>query len=162
MCARIANSRNRNSRERPSPGASWTELIECHPPHGTGAFEAEEAFISYIDARRRFQRVRTALAQVCFDDHATLEAYFAPEPQPDHPLGRLAGVGPLTPTAQRRNRARAARDVHESPGVTIRSLVAATSREARAALDEIRQEAAALLARAKASYARARILERRA
>jgi hypothetical protein len=159
MCARIANSRNRRSPERPSPDAPWTEVIECRPAHGTGAFEAEEAFVAYIDARRRFRRVRAALAKVAFDERATLEAYFAPEPLPDHPLGRLASVGPLTPTAQRRNRARAARGLHEPAGATIRWLAASTAREARATLDEIRREAAALLRRAKADFARARILE---
>jgi hypothetical protein len=160
MCARAA-LRNRQSQERPSPEAPWTEILECPGTSATSALEAEEAFVAYIDARRRFRRVRTALAQLAFDEHAALEAYFAPEPLPDHPLGRLASVGPLTPTAQRRNRARAARGLHEPAGATIRWLAASTAREARTALDEIRREAATLLRQAKGSYARARILEDR-
>ena len=158
MCARAA-LRNRRSQERPSPEAPWTEILECPGTSTTSALEAEEAFVAYIDARRRFRRVRAALAQLAFDEHAALEAYFAPEPLPDHPLGRLASVGPLTPTAQRRNRARAARGLHEPAGATIRWLAASTAREARTALDEIRREAAALFAGRRRSYARARILE---
>jgi hypothetical protein len=160
MCSRIANSRNRRSTERPSPDAPWTELIGCHPAPGGNAFAAEEAFVTYIDVRRRFRHVRASLAQLARDEHAALEAYFAPEPVPDHPLGRLAGVGPLTPTAQKRNRARAARSIHEPAGATIKWLAASPNREARAALDDIRREAAALLRHAKASYVRASSLVR--
>jgi hypothetical protein len=159
MCARIA-SRNRRSAERPSPDAPWTEILECHPTRSTSAFDAEEAFVTYVDARRRFRSVRAALEGLAFDEFAALEAYFGPEPLPDHPLGKLAGLGPFTPTALRKNRVRAGRGFHEPPGATIRWLAATPTREARAALDEIRREAAALLRRAKSSYARVRVLER--
>jgi hypothetical protein len=160
MCARIANSRNRRSLERPSPDAPWTELLECHPTRGGDAFAAEDAFVAYIDARRRFGRIRATLAHLSFGEYAALEAYFGPEPLPDHPLGKLAGLGQFTATAQRKNRARAVRGFHEPAGATIRWLAATPTREARAALDDIRREAAELLRHAKASFALARVVER--
>jgi hypothetical protein len=155
MCTRIANARNGRSSERPTPGTPWTEVLECRTPHGAVAFDGEDAMVAHLDARGRFRRVCEALSHISAHDQEVLGAYYGNEAC-EHALGQLAAVAALTETAKRRNRARAAREIHEPVEVTVRWLAAATSPEARGALTQIRCDAEALLCGARASYARAR------
>jgi hypothetical protein len=69
---------------------------------------------------------------------------------------RLADVACLTETAWARNRSRAARGMHEPIEATVRWLAAATAPDGRAVFQEMRDEATAMLAAARASYLRAR------
>jgi hypothetical protein len=155
MCTRMASSRPGSSAERPTPGTPWTELIECGSEHGAANFDGEDAMVAYLDARRRFRLVSAALAQLSDRDQAVLDAYYGAEPT-EHALGRLADVACLTETAWARNRSRAARGMHEPIEATVRWLAAATAPDARAAFEQVRQEAATILAAARAGYATAR------
>lgn len=155
VAARMASKRPPDSPQRPKPGTPWTELVACAPARATVNFDGEEAMIAYVDARWRFRRVSEALSLTSVLDQEVLDAYYGREPT-EHPLGQLAGVACLTPAAQRRNRARAARGVHESIEVTVRWLSAAMSPDAHGDQAEVRLQAAALLEDARVSYATAR------
>jgi hypothetical protein len=155
MCARMASSRPGSSAERPTPGTPWTELIECGSEYGAVNFDGEDAMVAYLDARRRFRLVSAALAQLSDRDQAVLDAYYGAETT-EHSLGRLADVACLTETAWARNRARAARGMHEPIEATVRWLAAATAPDASAAYEQLRQEASAMLAAARATYVTAR------
>lgn len=165
MCERIANARNPNTDEVPTPlvvhrdgtmsGAAWTEILDCPLGHG-GAADAEDGFIAYVDARRRHVRVERALACVTKREQEILAAHYA--------TGRVMGVAALMELAVRENRDRAARGCHEPVRATLDSLAKEamdasrpnSSREtARTKLAAIRSEAAELLTGARASYARA-------
>jgi len=111
--------------------------------------------VAYLDARLRFRRVSTALSLLLHQEQEVLSAYYGCEPA-EHPLGALAEVACLTETAGRRNRARAARGLHEPIEATVRWLAAATAPDAREALRHMRQEAVHTLAAAGRSYRRAR------
>ncbi len=155
MCRRLGNSRNPRSNERPLPGTPWTEILDCRRSYAGSNFDGEDAMVAYLDARRRFRGVCEALSQLSMCDQRVLDAYYGSEPS-DHPLGQLAAVAKLTETAVKRNRARAARGMHEPVEVTVRWLAAATSPEARAALVQAKSEAGALLREARRSYGCAR------
>jgi hypothetical protein len=154
LTMRLAGGRPAHSTERPTRDTPWTEIVDCAHEHGAVNFDGEDAMIAYLDARRRFRRVSRALARIPTGDQAVLDAYYGTE-SPEHVLGPLAGVAILTETALRRNRSRAARGMHEPIEATVRWLAAATAPENRATLDEVRREAAEMLATAKQRYARA-------
>jgi hypothetical protein len=154
ICARMAAGRPSRSAEQPTPGTPWTEIVECSRQHGAANFDGEDAMVAYLDARRRFRKVCDALSRLSARDQDVLEAHYGGEPQRDHALGQLAAVAWLTDTAQRRNRARAARGIYEPMDVTVRSMIAtATTAEGRATLGLVRREAAELLDGARRSYA---------
>jgi hypothetical protein len=155
MCTRLGNSRNPRSSERPLPGTPWTEVLDCGRSYSGANFDGEDAMVMYLDARRRFRRVCEALSRLSACDQQVLEAYYGSE-RSEHPLGHPAAVANLTDTATKRNRARAARGMHEPVEVTVRWLAAATSPEARAALAVIKSEGADLLREARRAYAAAR------
>jgi hypothetical protein len=155
MCRRLGNSRSPRSNERPTPGTPWTEIVDCPRTYVGASFDGEEAMLTYLDARRRFRRVCEALSRLSERDQAALNAYYGAEPT-EHPLERLADVACLTQTAWARNRSRAARGVHEPIEATVRWLAAATAPDARAAFEDVNREATAMVATAKANYARAR------
>jgi hypothetical protein len=111
--------------------------------------------IAYIDARRRRRKVIEALSRLSERDQRVLGAYYGAEPS-ERGLGQLADVACLTKTAWVKNRARAARGVHETIAATVRWLAAATAPTKRAAFAEIHEEAMSLVAVARANYARAR------
>jgi hypothetical protein len=159
MCARLSAGRAPKATERPTPGTPWTEILECAGAHALANFDGESAMVAYVDARLRFRRVSTALSRLSARDQEVLGAYYGCEPS-EHPLGALAEVASLTGTAQGRNRARAARGMHEPIEATVRWLAAATAPDARAALGEVRDEANAILAAARARYALARETDR--
>lgn len=159
MCARLGQARNPGSKERPTPDTPWTEILDCPRSYEGANFDGEDAMVMYLDARRRFRRVCEALSRLSARDQQVLDAYYGSEPF-EHWLGPLAAVAALTDTATKRNRARAARGMHEPVEVTVRWLAAATSPEARAAFKEIRGEAETLLREARTSYAHARGLGR--
>lgn len=151
MCRRLGNSRNPRSNERPAPGTPWTEIVECRRAYAGANFDGEDAMLAYLDARRRFRSVCEALSRLSVREQRVLDAYYGSEPC-EHPLGQLATVASLTDTANRRNRARAARGMHEPVEVTVRWLAAATAPEAREALAKVKLEARELLRLARSSY----------
>jgi hypothetical protein len=155
MCTRLAAGRTPKSTERPTPGTPWTEIVECAGAHATANFDGEDAMVAYIDARLRFRRISTALSRLSARDQEVLGAYYGYSPG-EHPLGAHAEVACLTETACRRNRARAARGLHQPIEATVRWLAAATAPDGRAERDQLQREATEMLVAATTSYARAR------
>jgi hypothetical protein len=155
VAARMMWKRPPDSPQRPTPGTPWTELVECASARAVVNFDGEEAMLAHLDARWRFRRVSEALSRLSVRDQEVLDAYYSGEPT-EHALGQLSTVACLTQTAQRRNRARAARGLHEPTEATVRWLAAATSPEGRAASKEINAEACAMLSAARGHYAHAR------
>jgi signal transduction histidine kinase len=157
MCDRVMNSRNPKTTELPTAGVSWTEIVDCRLRHNAANVTgAEDAFIAYFDTRRRVARVHAALSRMTEHDRDVLRETYASE------VGDLA---PLTPTAQRENRDRAAKDQHETMGATVMRLrrdgkdmrAAKTNRDdARAKLALMRRETTEMLRRARESYTAAR------
>jgi hypothetical protein len=154
MCTRLGNARNLRSKERPSPGASWTEILDCSGARAGAKFDGEYAMVEYLDAQRRFRRVAEALPQLPPRYQDALAAYYGGE-RAEHALGQLAGVTALTPTALRRNRSRAARGLHEPIEATVRWLTAATTPDGSLALASLRSEAEGLLRSAQRAYVEA-------
>ena len=151
MCSRLASGTRARSAERPTRGTPWTQIVECAGTHGAVNLEGEDAMVAYFDARRRFRQVCSALAELSERDYAVLEAYYGAPPA-EHALGPLAEVACLTETARRRNRSRAAREMHEPVEATVRWLAAATAPDSRAAFAQVRGEAVEMLEAARASY----------
>ena len=108
--------------------------------------------VAYLDGRRRFRAVCEALGHLSGREQQVLCAYYGQD-SVEHPLGRLAAVASLTSAAVKRNRARAARGLHEPVEVTVRWLAAAVAPEARVALEEVTQQAKAVVADARRAYA---------
>lgn len=160
MCARLGQAINPRTNERPTADAPWTEILDCRRSYGGANLGGDDAMVAYLDARRRFGRVCEALSKLSTCDQQVLDAYYGCD-QAEHPLGRLAGVAALTEAAQRRNRARAARGLHEPIEVTVRWLAAATASDARTSVAEVREQAHAMFNAASNCYARARAASRR-
>jgi hypothetical protein len=151
---------DRECEERPLKRAAdawdpWTEVLECRSPHGAVALDGENAMVAHLDARRRFRRMCATLSRLSANDREVLDAYSRNKPC-EHALGQLAAVAKLTETATRRNRARAARGIHEPIEVTVRRLAAATTAHLRAAHTAMKSEAATLLRRTRRAYASTR------
>lgn len=159
MCERMGNKMNPQTAERPSPDASWTELIECNPSLASGGTNAaEDTMIAYIDTHRRSGRVSRALSWLPEIERDALEAQYSREAPRIGALRKLGPVAVLTGAARRENRARAAGGQYEPVEETLEQLTleskAGTAREgARRKLEIIRREAAALLERARGRYA---------
>ena len=156
MCDRVMNSRNPKTTELPTDGVSWAEIVDCRLRHyAANVTGAEDAFIAYFDARRRVARVHAVLSRMTEQDRDVLREHYA------------SGVGeltPLAPTAERENRARAARDRHETIDETVTSLqreakdmrAPKSSRDdARVKLATMRRESLDLLQQARVNYAHA-------
>ncbi len=164
MCTRVANIQNRATTERPTPGAPWTEIVDCgRAAHAAG--DSEDGMIAHVDALRRMQRVRAALGGLAPHEHSVLAAHYSGEHDATGPLGRLSAVAMLTSVAVAENRRRAVRDRHETVEETLASVAAAAKRSggstaerarARAIVDTVRRGAAALLDSARTRYASAR------
>jgi hypothetical protein len=152
MCARLSSGVAPRTAERPTAGTPWTEIVECAGAHGAVNFDGEDAMVAYIDARWRLRRVSEALSLLSPRNREVLDAYYGSEPT-EHPLGELAQVARLTETARGRNRARAARGLHQPIEATVRWLAAATAPEGRAEGAQVRREAEEMLTAAKGSYA---------
>jgi hypothetical protein len=157
MCDRVANSRNTKTSELPSPGASWTEILDCHLQQmSVRPDRAEDVFIAYIDMRRSVARVHAALAKLSERDRDVLHARYADDD---------CELDWLTPTAERENRERAAGGRHESVAETVASVhrdakdvrAAKSVRDvARAKVTAMRRESAEVLRAARARYGHAR------
>jgi signal transduction histidine kinase len=170
MCERLGNARNPKTTEQPTPSASWTEILDCPMSFDHGTTNAtEDAMIAYIDGQRRVARVHRVVSRLEHRDRIVLEAHYGGDVS-SSARRPVSGVAALTETAEWENRARAARDLHESVEESLIALRAEardrnrprTQREgARARLQAIRREAGALLDGARASYARARLEARR-
>jgi hypothetical protein len=154
MCDRVMNSRNPKTTELPTDGASWTELVDCRLRHyAANVTGAEDAFIAYFDARRRVARVHTVLSRMAELDRDVLREHYATEG---------GDLSPLTPTAKRENRERAAKDQHETMQATVARLRRdgkdmrshnPVRDQARTKLAAMRREAMEMLARARSRYA---------
>lgn len=157
MCERLENARNPKTTELPTAGASWTEIIECRLRQASNAADdAEDAYIAYVDARRRVARVHAALSRLSEREEAVLRAFYARD---------VDAIAPLTPTAEKANRECAARGQHETVNASVgrlhreakdMSASKASRDDARATLSAIRREATAMLQQARASYIRCR------
>ncbi len=156
MCERLENARNPKTTELPTAGAAWTEIIECRFRQASSTGDAEDAYIAYVDARRRVTRVHAALSRLSAHDEAVLRAHY---------VGDASALEPLTPTAERVNRECASRDRHETVDASLETVrreakdmrAPKESRDAaRAKLTAIRREATEMLRRARTSYAGAR------
>jgi hypothetical protein len=150
MCDRLASGRNPKTKELPSAGASWTEIIECGWTKSS-THDGEDAFVAYVDERRFVKRVEARLARLTAHERDVLCAHYTDR-----------DVTALTPTAIRENRERAARGRHE----TVDETVASTRREvknprapkvardtARARASLLRREVAFELRSAREAYA---------
>ncbi len=157
MCERLENARNPKTTELPSAGVPWTEIIECRLRQATNSMsDAEDAYIAYVDARRRVSRVHSVLSRLPEREEAVLRAFYTRDAD---------AIAPLTPTAERANRECAARGQHETVDASVKRLhreakdmrASKTSRDdTRATLGAIRREATEMLREARVSYARVR------
>ncbi len=157
MCERVANSRNPKTKELPSDGVPWTEILDCRLRQATNNMsDAEDAYIAYVDARRRVSRVHSVLSRLSESEEAVLRAFYTRDAD---------AVAPLTPTGERTNRECAVRGQHETVDASVERLhreaknmrASKTSRDdARATLGAIRREATEMLQEARVSYARFR------
>jgi hypothetical protein len=158
MCERVSNSRNPKTRELPSEGVPWTEILECRLRQATSSVgDAEDAYIAYVDARRSVERVHAVLSRLSPRDEAVLRAHY---------VGDADAVAPLTSTAERDNRERASHERHETVETSVTNLrreakdmrsPKASRDGARAKLTAIRREATEMLQHARARFVRARL-----
>ena len=157
MCTRLSASGTGRSRELPTPGTPWTEIVACSSERAAANFDGEDAMVAHLDGRRRFRTLCNALSRLSAAEQLVLGAYYGQD-SVEHPLGRLAGVASLTQAAMKRNRARAARGLHEPVEATVRWLAATVAPEARVALEELTREARAAVGAARRAYATVRQL----
>lgn len=153
MCERVSNSRNPKTKELPSEGVPWTDIIECSWGRSS-THDGEDAFIAYVDARRFVKRVHIALSRLTEHEREVLRAHYTE-----------LDLAPLTPTAERENRERAATERHESVATSVTHLnreakdmraSKASRDDTRAKLTAIRREVAEMLQEARAAYSRTR------
>ncbi len=157
MCERLENARNPKTTELPTAGAAWTEIIECRLRQASNAAsDAEDAYIAYIDARRRVARVHAILSRMTECEGEVLRAQY---------IDGAGSAESLTPTAERENRERAAGERHETVDASIENLryeakdmrASKANRDAaRAKLGAIRRDMTERLRQARVSYARVR------
>src|SRR5438132_819581 len=76
MCTQL-QQKNRRTKERPSDGTPWTQILKCKVSHdGTLENAAEDAMLDYLDAQRRPARIRATLRTLSAVEYAVLDARF--------------------------------------------------------------------------------------